>query len=192
MAKAADKPKPVKSLRRLPVDELFQLLLPNFKLPHAARERLERAISTGEVFLWGDDTAPNPIDVNFFTAHLRVTAWPRPDGSWTAAIEQIPGKIGVKDFEKHVWTVTVDVESLLESSTKRSGGRPHEYDHEKILIKAAVMAHVDGLPPTRDEFADKVANAIKAEGGKAPEDTQLRKILRPLYEALEVALKENR
>jgi hypothetical protein len=72
---------------------------------------------------------------------------------------------------------------------RHPGGRPRIYNHEQILIEAAVYIVENDLPQTADDFYNKVGLIL---GDQAPDDTQLRSILRPLYKRMEAALGRNK
>jgi hypothetical protein len=186
MAKAETESKPAickDEADRISVNEVFQLLLSKHK-PHAARERLDSAICRDEVRVWCTDKGVTVhIKADRFARDFRVTIWEL-DGRWVASIE---GRF-FGGGREGAWTMLrAEAEKLVQGVQAKPGGRPREYDHEQILIVAAIVAYTNGLPETLEEFADQVAVAAEARGVRTPERTQLQKILRPLYNGLKDA-----
>jgi hypothetical protein len=60
-------------------------------------------------------------------------------------------------------------------------GRPPEYDHDALRDAAETVAK-RGLPDTKDLFFEKVRDECRERHIKVPEDTQLRRIVGPIYD----------
>jgi hypothetical protein len=172
---------------RLTVDASFQLMLSVFDM-HAAAKRLNDAIERNEVWVWCDDFLHDP---NFFTRNFRIEARMEIDGRRTAAVQARPGI--TMTASEYTWLMA-GVESLVQrekAAQKRgAGGAPRTYNHNLILIEAAVMLfEAKGvLPlgklgkPSLDALCDAVAERLKE--AEVPERTTLTTLLGPIYSRL--------
>jgi hypothetical protein len=172
---------------RIMVDPAFQLMLSVLD-PHPACQRLNDAVERNEARIWCDDYLHDP---NYFTRNFRIEARTEADGRPVAEVRARPGI--AMDASKYTWWIA-GVENLVqqqEASRKRgAGGAPRTYDHDLILIEAAVVLfNAKGIlpvgkrrEPTLDALCDAVAQGLRE--GQVPERTTLTGLLRPLYDRL--------
>jgi hypothetical protein len=66
------------------------------------------------------------------------------------------------------------------SDIKAPTGRPRRYDHEAIIAAAEELAW-NGVPDRQAWFVDDVRELLQERRIRAPELTQLKKVLRPIY-----------
>lgn len=72
----------------------------------------------------------------------------------------------------------------VEEEPKNKGGRPSA-DWDAVFIAAACHIATDGLPDTQAEFIRKLQEKL---GAKAPELTQMKQKIGPLFKAVQKAL----
>jgi hypothetical protein len=68
---------------------------------------------------------------------------------------------------------------------KNKGGRPAQYDWNCFTLEIIRIAHLDGLPDTQAELANKMRDWFISEIDSYPADTTLEDRIRPIYQYLE-------
>ena len=69
---------------------------------------------------------------------------------------------------------------------RHAGGKPRTYNHEAILIQAAVYIVANGLPDTLEDLANKVNGRLGED--HVPDAGHLKTILRPLFNLMKTEL----
>jgi|SRR6516225_5212607 hypothetical protein len=137
------------------IEEAFNILLPIMKKPLAVAARLNNAIVTGDVQLWGNG---EKVHENFdFERHLRIAAKRKEGGDWTAEMEL---RWAVDDFDTTAWTLSrAEVTALLDAEPPRAGrkrGRKVKFNWDTVVAEVIRRVHQEGLPENDSKFANKL------------------------------------
>jgi hypothetical protein len=69
-----------------------------------------------------------------------------------------------------------------EESNRR--GAPSKYEWDDIWVELCAMIFLDGLPETQAELVQQVATWLEAQGKPVPDDSTIKKKIRPLWQRL--------
>jgi len=183
------------------VEALEELLpLPDYDgNPFKVADLLNVKYREGDIELLGGGRVmvPSPM--------LRIAAYAPPVGKAVLYVEVSGGPIDwidnspywqpngpLEQLERHhqFWTFgRAGFEKHFSDAPKNRGGHPRKYKYDEILIEVAVAVYEEGLPEplTLEGFANMVGIRL---GDRSPKDTQLKEILRPLYQRLKKAASE--
>jgi hypothetical protein len=63
-------------------------------------------------------------------------------------------------------------------------GAPSKYEWDDIWVELCAMIFLDGLPETQAELVQQVATWLEAQGKPVPDDSTIKKKIRPLWQRL--------
>ncbi len=203
MAKSKRQSAPLQLSERLPIDQAVHRLAVRYgnpNNPHVARDRLNQAIRTSEVTLWGRKAGGDwfPLKIGFFERHLIISADAGPEG-WHVYLEMQAGKVGVEDFDLYVvsdplsrelldqtgqpyeWAVSAkEIEDLDEDASSTKRGPKVQFDWDLIQTEFYVGLDNDDVGPDDpinvEHRADKLMTWCDEHFGqeKTPGSTAMR------------------
>jgi hypothetical protein len=63
-------------------------------------------------------------------------------------------------------------------------GAPSRYEWDDIWVELCAMIFLDGLPETQAELVQHIASWLEAKGKPVPDDSTIKKKIRPLWQRL--------
>lgn len=99
------------------------------------------------------------------------------DGHAIATHDLVVTRAEVERFERQQM---MSFQPIIE---KRRGAR-QRYDWESFYIEAAVVVYAEGVPETQVEFVSRMSDWFSAQGQTCPDDSTIKKKLKPLWQRL--------
>lgn len=99
------------------------------------------------------------------------------DGHAIATHDLVVTRAEVERFER---------EQVMSSQpiVERRRGAQQRYDWESFYIEAAVVVYAEGVPATQVEFVSRMSDWFSAQGQTCPDDSTIKKKLKPLWQRL--------